>query len=100
MKHGLTTSLWSQISSQLSGQQQVKAIQSNQKMQTSAGKILAFIFWDTQGILFINYLEKGRTNNSEYYIALLVRLKEEIFKKQPQMKKNCSFTETMHRVTN
>ena len=31
MKHGSTTSLWSQISSQLSGQQQVKAIQTEQR---------------------------------------------------------------------
>ena len=41
------------------------------KMQTSAGKVLVSVFWDVQGILFINYLEKGRTINSEYYIALL-----------------------------
>ena len=34
-----------------------------------------------QGILLIDYLEKGRTVNSEYYIALLVLLKEEIAKK-------------------
>ena len=67
------------------------------KMQTSAGKVLASIFWYTQGILFINYLEKGRTINSKYYIALLVHLKEEITKKQPQMKKKkCSFTKSMH----
>ena len=58
-----------------------------QKMQTSAGKVLASIFSDAQGILFIDYLEKGRTINSKYYIALLVCLKEEIAKKQPQMKK-------------
>ena len=57
------------------------------KIQTSTGKVLASIFWDAQGILFIDYLEKGRTINSEYYIALLVRLKEEIAKKRPQMKK-------------
>ena len=44
-------------------------------------------FWDAQGILLIDYLEKGRTINSEYYIALLVRLEEEIARKQPQMKK-------------
>ena len=36
---------------------------------------------------FIDYHEKGRTINSEYYIALLVHLKEEITKKRPQMKK-------------
>ena len=70
------------------------------KMQTSAGKVFASVFWDAQGILFIDYLEKGRIINSEYYIALLVHLKKEISKKQPQMKKKkCSFTKTMHRVT-
>ena len=51
-------------------------------------------------ILFIDYLEKGRTINSEYYIALLVCLKEEITKKWPQLSnKKCSFTKTMHHVT-
>ena len=44
------------------------------KMQTSAGNILASVFWDVQGILFIDFLEEERTINSEYYIALLVRL--------------------------
>ena len=48
------------------------------KMQSSGGKVLAFVFWDVQSILFINYLERGKTINSEYYIALLVHLKEEI----------------------
>ena len=57
------------------------------KAQTSAGKFLASIFWDVQGILFIDYLGKGRTINSEYYIALLVCLKEEIAKEWPQMTK-------------
>ena len=37
---------------------------------------------------FNDYLEKGRTINSKYYIALLVYLKEEIAKKWPQMKKS------------
>ncbi|KAL6420640.1 hypothetical protein ACFW04_014654 [Cataglyphis niger] len=44
----------------LSGQQLVKA-----------GKIMASVFWDAHGILFIDYLEKGKTINSEYYMALL-----------------------------
>ena len=82
MNHGSTTTLRSQISSQLSGQQQLKAIQSDQRCKHQQAK-----FWVVQGILFINYLEKVRTINSEYYIALLVSLKEEINKKQPQMKK-------------
>ena len=41
------------------------------KTQTSAGKVLATVFWDAQGILFI---EKGRTINSKYYIELLLRV--------------------------
>ena len=56
-------------------------------MQTSADKVLASVFWDVQGILSIDYLEKGRTINSKYYIALLVCLKKEIAKKWPQRKK-------------
>ena len=57
------------------------------KTQTSPSKVLASIFWDAQGILFINYLEKRRTINSKYHIALLVHLKEEIAKERPQLKK-------------
>ena len=64
------------------------------------GKALAYVFWDVQGILFIDYLEKGRTINSEYHIALLVSLKEGIAEKWPQTKKKkWSFTNTMHCVT-
>ena len=51
------------------------------KMQTFEDKVLASVFWDAQGILFIDYLEKGKNVNSEYNVALLVRLKEEIAKK-------------------
>ena len=67
------------------------------KMQTS--KVLTSVFWDVQCILFINYLKKGSTINSQYFITLLAHLKEEITKKCPRMKKKkCSFTKTMHHV--
>jgi len=39
-------------------------------------KILASIFWDQDGILLIDYLPKGQTNNAQYYSSLLVKLKE------------------------
>ena len=54
------------------------------KTQISTGKVLASVFWDAHGILFIDYLEKGRTINSEYYMVFLVRLKEEIEKNDPK----------------
>ena len=47
------------------------------KTQQSVSKVLASAFWEA---LCNDYFKKGRTINSEYYIALLVRLKEEIAK--------------------
>ena len=57
------------------------------KAQTSAGKVLASVFWDAQGIIFVDYLEKGQTINSDYYINLLERLKAEIAEKRPHLAK-------------
>ena len=51
------------------------------KTQQWAGKVMASVFWDGKGIIYIDYLEKGKTINSEYYIALLERLKTEVAKK-------------------
>ena len=64
------------------------------KETKDADKVFASRFWDVLGILYIDYLEKGRIINKKYYIALLVCLKEEITKKWPQRKKKkkCSFT--------
>ena len=44
------------------------------KTQQWAGKVMAPVFCDARGILFIDYLEKGKTINSDYYMALLDRL--------------------------
>lgn len=57
------------------------------KTQQSAGKVMASVFWDAHGIIFIDYLQKGQTINSDYYIALLDRLKKEIVTKRPHLKK-------------
>jgi len=45
------------------------------RVQKSAGKVLASIFWDQDGILLIDYPPKGQTINAEYYSSLLVTLK-------------------------
>ena len=58
------------------------------KTQQWAGKVMASVFWDANSILFIDYLEKGKTINSDYYMALLDRFSAEIKKKRPQMQKN------------
>ena len=52
-----------------------------------AGNVMASVFWDAYGILFIDYLEKGKTINSERYIGQLMRLKNEVSEKRLQIKK-------------
>jgi len=46
------------------------------RVQKSTGKVLASIFWDQDGLLLIDYLPKGQTVNAEYYLSLLVQLKD------------------------
>jgi histone-lysine N-methyltransferase SETMAR len=52
------------------------------RSQKSAGKVMASIFWDTEGIIMIDYLEKGKTVNSVYYMSLLSQLKEKLKEKR------------------
>jgi len=46
------------------------------RVQKSAEKGLASIYWNKDGILLIDYLPKDQTINAEYYLSLLVQLKE------------------------
>jgi histone-lysine N-methyltransferase SETMAR len=54
-------------------------------VQKTAGKVLASIFWNQEGILLIDYLPKGQTINSECYSALLVLLKDILKEKTPRV---------------
>jgi len=49
----------------------------------SAGKVLASIFRDEDGILVIDYIPKDHTINAEYYLYLLVQLKDILNEKRP-----------------
>ena len=72
------------------------------RVQISAGKVLASIFWDQDGILLIHYLPKGQTINAEYYSSLLVQLKDILKEKRHAAGRSptgsCSCT-TMPRLT-
>ena len=41
------------------------------KTTFSAGKVMATIFWDSKGVLYVDFLTERRTINAEYYSALL-----------------------------
>ena len=51
-------------------------------MQKSAGKFLASIFWDQDGIHLIDYLPKGQTIHAEYYSSLVLLQLEDILKEK------------------
>ena len=46
------------------------------QVQKPAGKVLASIFLDQDGILLTDYLPKGQTINADYYTSLLVLVKD------------------------
>ena len=70
------------------------------KTQQWAVSVMASVFWDAHGILFIDYFKKDKTINSDYYMALLDRLSAEIKKKWPHMqKKKVLFHQAMYRAT-
>jgi histone-lysine N-methyltransferase SETMAR len=48
---------------------------------------MPLVFWDAEGILFVDYLEKGKTITGEYYSNLLTRLDKKIRKKRPSLQK-------------
>ena len=52
------------------------------KVTPSVGKVMASVFWDCDGVIMIDYLEKGRTITDEYYATELRRLREEIKRKR------------------
>jgi len=57
------------------------------RLVPSAGKVMASVFWGAEGILFIDYLEKGKTITGEYYSNLLIRLDKKINEKRPSLQK-------------
>jgi histone-lysine N-methyltransferase SETMAR len=66
----------------------------------STGKAMASVFWDAEGIFFIDYLEKGKTITGEYNSNLLTRLGKKIHEERPGLqKKKSSFIRTMHPPT-
>ena len=46
------------------------------EVQTSVGKVMAGIFWDSEGFLLVEFLEVDATINSEQYGQTLKKLKQ------------------------
>jgi histone-lysine N-methyltransferase SETMAR len=52
------------------------------RTQPSAGKIMATIFWDSMGVLLIDYMPHNTTINGAYYAALMDQLHKSIKEKR------------------
>ena len=50
-----------------------------------AGKVMATVFWDAQGIFLIDYLQKCYTITREYYAKLLSRSHEKMWVELPKL---------------
>ena len=61
------------------------------KTVPSAGKVMATIFWDSHGIILIDYLQKGKTITGEYYDSLLDRIDAILKEKRPHLTKKVLF---------
>jgi len=48
----------------------------------SVGKVMACVFWDSEGVLMVDYLETGKTVTSVYYAKLIRKLCAAIKDKQ------------------
>lgn len=48
------------------------------RVQPSAGKVLATIFWDAEGVILLDFLERGNTINGPYYSDLINRLRKNL----------------------
>lgn len=57
------------------------------KAVLSANKVMATVFWDARGVIHIDYLEKGKTINGEYYANLLDQFNQILLEKRPHLAK-------------
>lgn len=53
------------------------------RAERTVAKVLATIFWDSEGIIMVDFLEDQKSINATYYEAALRKLRCEISKKRP-----------------
>ena len=55
------------------------------KSQLSAGKVMVTVFWDSVGVILVDFMSKGTTINSDVYIDALKKLKARIQRVRPAL---------------
>ena len=54
------------------------------KMSRSQEKAMVIPFFDSQGLIHVEWAPQGQTVNKEYYLNVLKRYREKMRKKRPQ----------------
>lgn len=49
---------------------------------SSVDKVVAYVFWDSEGVIMIDYLQRGQTITAEYYALELRQLRAAIKEKR------------------
>ena len=80
MRHGFTTLTQSKKLQSKQWKHPSSSPPKKFKRVHSAGKVMASIFWDNQGVLIIDYLEQGCTIKRAYYADELRWLRQEIIR--------------------
>ena len=55
------------------------------KSQQSAGKAMVTVFWDSVGVILVDFISNGATINSDVYIDTLKKLKARIQRVRPAL---------------
>ena len=55
------------------------------KFEQSAGKVMVTVFWDSVGVILVDFMSKGATINSDVYIDTLKKLKARIRSVRPAL---------------
>lgn len=53
------------------------------KQIPSMSKVMVTVFFDSEGIILLDFLDKGATINTDYYCGLLRRMREQLWRKRP-----------------
>ena len=56
------------------------------KTVPSAKKIMGTVFWDAEGRILIEFLERGKSINASHYVQTLSKLRRALRDKPPQRK--------------
>ena len=75
MRLGFTTSNQSQREHQWSGAIPTSPRSKKFKFQQSAGKVMVTVFWDSVGVIVVDFMSKGATINLDVYIDTSKKLK-------------------------